>query len=321
MALTLLLAIAQRSNDQYTLGYQSDTFVVRKGTHKETVSRLAPKPKAPAALSFRRDKRWAVWDARGLTTRDGAWTLTDRLEAISVSPKAQERAAIRATLAKIKAGQRSRAASGLSGARRIGGVAYFLPRWDDKDGKPWLEALVAVDLSKPHPKARLVGTFGGLSLARGKIEDRLGIQNGLLTVTINTDSGSGDATYDPKRGRFAFQVRGPKLRSLEKDGRVVEETPYGTVLAGRIDGSRTIPWLEARGSVQFVAGVGPTLVRIGDRVRNAVTGAELRLANDAALRRTGSGLLVFWPETLPRSARLYDYARFEERARWEQGTK
>lgn len=321
MALTLLLTLAQRPTDQYTLGYQSDTFVVRKGAQKETVARALPAPKTKNELSFRRDKRWAVWDARGLTTRDGEWTATDRFEAIATSPKTQEKDEIRATLAKIKAGKRSRAASGISGARRVGGIVYLLPRWDADDGTPWLEALVAIDLLKPHPKPRLLGTFGGLSLGRGMADDRLGVEDGLLSVAINAESGWGFGTYDPKKGRFAFRERGVRLLALEKDGRLIEETGYGTILAGRADSGRTIPWLETRGSAEFVPGDGPILVRSGDRVRNAVTGAEVRLPKGAAVRRASAGLLVFWPETMPRSARLYDPVRFEERARWEQGTK
>ena len=52
-----------------------------------------------------------------------------------------------------------------------------------------------------------------------------------------------------------------------------------------------------------------------------MSGAELRLAPDAAVRRTNAGVLVFWPENAPRSARLVDPTRMEERARWEKGTK
>lgn len=318
--LALLLGFAQRSNDQYTLGYSSDTFFVRKGTVKESVSQELPTPKAKT-VSFRRDKRWAVWDERGLSTRDDDWTFSDRLEAVSVSPRILKKAEILATLAKIKAGKRTREATALSGSRIIGGTVYLLPRWEDADGKPWLEALVAVDLSQPHPKPKLLGSFAGISLSHEEKGDRLGIQDGQLTVAVNTGSAWGMATYDPKTAHFGFKACGVKLLAFEPDGPMIESTSYGTTLAGRWDGTRTIPWLETRGPAEFIPGPGPIMVRTGDRLRNAVTGAELKLAPDAAVRRSRYGLVIFWPETSPRSARLVEPNRLEELARWEQGTK
>lgn len=318
--LTLLLGFAQRPTEQYTLGYSSDTFVVRKGAVKELIPQEIPEPK-PRIVSFRRDKRWAVWDERGLATRDGDWTMNDRFEAICVSPKIQKKAEILATVAKVKAGKRTREASGISGARIIAGVVYLLPRWDDADGKPWLEALVSVDLTQPHPKPKLLGAFAGISLSREERGDRLNIQNGLLTVAVNTGSAWGLATYDPKAAKFGFKTCGVKLLEFDQDGPMIEATSYGTTLAGRWDGTRTIPWLETRGPAEFVPGPGPIMVRTGDRLRNAVTGAELRLAPDASIRRSKYGLVIFWPESSPRSARLVEPSRLEELARWEQGTK
>ena len=299
---------------------QGDTFLIRKGTTKEAVPRVLRDPRRRNDLSFRRDRRWAVWDERGLTTRDGDWTSSDRLAALPVSPRLQKRDGIVATEARVKAGKRRLKASGLSGARRIGGTVYLLPRWDEADGTPWLEALVAVDLGQPHPKPRLLGTFDGLSLGKGVVDDRLGVEGGLLTVSVNEPGAWGVATYDPKRRRFGFRPRGLRLLASENE-RIVETTAYGTTLVGRQAGGRTIPWMETRGPAEFVPGAGSVLVRFGDRLRNAVTGAELRLAPDAAIRRTNSGVLVFWPEGDPRSARLVDASRFEERARWERGTR
>ena len=324
MAITpfaLFLAFAQRPDDQYTLGALGETFVVRKGALREAIPRALPPLAQRPGLAFRRDGRWAVWDERGLTTRDGKWTATDRLRAVPTSPRAQEKDEILATLAKVKSKGRTLAASGLSGARIIAGTVYLLPRWDGADGEPWLEALMAVDLTKRRPKARLLGTFEGLSLGRGAFDERLGIEKGLLTVAVNAKDAWGVATYDPKRDRFAFRPRGTRLVAMERDGRTIEETAYGSTLAGRSDGGRTTAWLETRGPAEFVPGDGPVLVRAGNRLHNAASGAQLRLARDSAIRRSKYGLLVFWPEDKPRSARLYDPERFEERARWEAGTK
>ena len=322
-SLALLLALAQKPRDQYTLRVLGDTFIVQNGSQKETLGRVPRAPEPKKALSFRRDKRWAVWDERGLTTRDGDWTATDRLEAIATSPKLHDKAAIAATLAKIRAGKRLRAASALSGARRVGGTVYFLARWDDKDGTPWLEALVAVDLTKSHPKPRLLGSFDGLSLARGPIDDRLDFVEGLPSSIVRNGDAWGLATYDPKKARFAFAPRGTGLVDLEPGGKLIQSTGYGTLLVGRYDEAlgRPIPWLETRGPATFLPGEGPVMVRIGDHLRNAVTGAEFRLAKSAAVRRSRFGILVFWPEANPRSARLVDPTRFEERTRWELGTK
>ena len=293
--------------------------MIRAGKEKETVPRISREPKPRAELSFRRDGRWAVWDERGLTTRDGDWTSTDRLAAIPVSPKIQKRVDIVATEAKLKAGKRRRAADGLSGARRIGPMVYLLPRWDDVDGTPWLEALVAVDLGQPRPKPRLLGSFGGLSLGRGPIDERLQVEDGRIAVAVNAPGAWGVATYDPRTRRFGFRPRGVRLLAREGD-RLVETTSYGTTLVGRQAGDRTVPWLETRGPAEFVPGAGAVLVRCGPHLRNAVTGAEMRISPDAAIRRAKAGVLVFWPQADPRSARLVDPSRFEERARWERGT-
>lgn len=321
MALTplaLFLALARQPKDQYTLGVLGDTFVIGNGARKETLTRVVHVPDAKKALSFRRDKRWAVWDERGLTTRDGDWTSSDRLEAVPVSPKI----ATKEEIAAVRAKHRNRTASGLSGARRIGSVVYFLPRWDEKDGTPWREALVEVDLAKPHPKPRLLGAFAGLSLGSGPLDDRLDLVKGRPSAIVRNGDAWGLATYEPKGATFDFQARGTGLIAYD-DGRIVERTGYGTVLVGRYDEAlgRPIPWLETHGKPEFVPGEGPVLVRVGDRLRNAVTGAETRLAKDAAVRRSRFGVLVFWPESAPHSARLLDDARLEERARWEKGTK
>ena len=320
-SLALFAILAQRPKDQYTLGVVGDGFVVRRNDKRETIPLAPPEAKPKTYLSFRRDKRWAVWDERGLTTRDGAWSSTDRLESVPTSLKAQEKAAILEALAAVKAGKRSLAADGLSGARRIGGTVYLLVRWDGADGEPWLEALLSVDLSKPHPKARLLGRFAGLSLGRGAIDDRLAIEKGRLAVAVNAPDAWGFATYDPAKGVFGFSEQGSRLVALDGD-KIVEETPYGTLVAGRRQNGHTIPWLELRAkTASFVTGEGPVLVRAGSRLRNAATGAEVRLPRNAALRRSSSGLLVFWPEAKPRSARLLDFDRLEERARWEKGTR
>ncbi len=318
-SLALLTILAQRSKDQYTLGRLNGHFVVRNGARSETVPD-ASAAKAKTFLSFRRDRRWVVWDKRGLTMRDGDWTVTDRLQAIPTSPRFQDKDAIRATLAKVKSGGRKLAANGLSGARRVGSKVYLLPRWEGDDGKPWLEVLLVVDLAQPHPKPRFLGAFEGLSLGEGLIDDRLGIQNGRLAVAVNGEDGWGIGTFDPAKGKFAFDERGGRLVAMD-GGKTIEETSYGVFVAGRQQGGHTVPWLELRGPADFVPGDGTVFLRAGTNLRNAETGAEFRLPRRAALRRTPAGLLVYWPEGAPRSARLLDPDRLEERARWEKGTR
>lgn len=320
--LALVLALAQRRADQYTLGYYQDTFVIRNGAKKETLTRVAPEPSKKLFVSFRRGSRWAVWDERGLTTRDGAWVSSDRLEAVSVSPRAMPRAEIVKTLALIKEGKRSRAASALSGARRVGGNVYFLARWDDKEGKPWLEALMVVDLRLAKPKPRLLGSFKGLTLSKGAIDDRLDLVSGGPGAVVRTADGWGVARYDALGKDFEFHREGDELLELEADGRIVHRSAYGTTLVGKrsVDG-RVEPWMEVRGPAEFVPGEGAILVKLSDRLRNAETGAEIKTARDAGVRRAKAGILVFWPADAPRSARLYEPTRFEERARWELGAK
>jgi hypothetical protein len=312
--------------EQITLQRFPDRFEVRRG---ETVERvpIEPAPEAPRAIVFRRDDTFAVWDERGLSVRKGERLFTSRLPDVPTSPRVQPRERILQTIPLLESGRRSREASALSGARRLGSDAFFLVRWEESDGAPWLEALMKVDLSADEPRPQFVGRFEGLSLSRNPIGDRLGIRNGALTVLVRTEADVwGEALFEVASGQFDFKPIGAQLESAQHVAAdraffVERAGPRGRV-AGIADlrtGERE-SLFEVSGEVAFVDERQPALVRIqGERgafLRNAATGAETPLPESAVVRRVEAGVLVWSPAAAPTGATLFHPDRWDVLARW-----
>jgi len=171
--LLLCLSFYQKKVDTPNLRLFQDSFVVRLGAQKADVPIQLPREKPALSVSFRKNQTYAVWDDRGLTIRIGKTAKSTRLEEIAVTPKIFTADEIRETAGLIKAKKRSKKAASLSGARRIGTTVYFLLRWEDSAGKPWMESLVSVDLAKPTFHPTLLARLPGLSLADKPIDDKL----------------------------------------------------------------------------------------------------------------------------------------------------
>ena len=124
--------------------------------------------KAVDHVAYRRDNRWAVWDDRGLTVRDGAKVMSKKLGGISVSPRAFAHDEIVNNLSLFKSKKRTKDSDSLSGSTRLGTKCYFVPRWTARDGNTWLEALVMVDLAEANPKPKFLGNFKGGARQRSR---------------------------------------------------------------------------------------------------------------------------------------------------------
>ena len=324
--LLFCLAVYQNPVDTPTLNYFQENFIVRRGDKRLIVPLQLPREKPVLSVSFRKNKNYAVWDDRGLTIRIGKVAKSTRLEAIATSPRAFEREEILETSAKIKARERSAGASSLSGAKRVGNLVFFLARWEEKGGRPWLEALVSVDLTEEtfHPKflARLDGT----TLAEKPIDDRLFILDNRMAAVVRKGEQWGLSSYDPDLSKFEFKEIGRRLESYlplsTQTGAYVERTEYGSKVGGRADLASLAPreLFESKGNVKFVEKGTPHIVQAasGDKVRlvNTETGAELELLASSAMRRTPLGLVVWSPFRTPRRAWLYSYDRWTVLAEW-----
>ncbi len=307
------------------LSYLDENFIVRSAAGSEAVPLKLAKPSPRWFTSFRRNDRYAVWDERGLSVRSGQWLHSTRLSEAAVSRKIFDRDEILETVALVKAGKRSREASSLSGAVRIGREVFMLVRWDDADKQPWLEALFRIDLEAAKPKPLLVGRFAGLSKAEGNLDDQMFIRDGKLAIVAAQKAVWGLATYEAKAG-FEFRPMGDVLleysRTSPRLGMFTEKTGYGTTVIGRVDWTTGVRRnvAESRGRLRFVDEGEPAVVVESylnrTRLINIETGAFRWLPASVALRRGKSGLVVWTPFDKPQRAWLYNPERWDQMAYW-----
>lgn len=314
----------------YTLTVFEGNFVLRHGSDVARVPIVAPPPKPKLVELYRRDKTYAVWDERGLTVRYGRHVHSYRLEEVAVSPKLFAPEEIQRTIDLIHAAKRQKGADALSGSRRIGQNVYFLARWDGADGKPWLEALVKVDLAASEPKPELIGRFEGLSTATLKIDDRLFLSDGLLSVATRRAHDWGVASYSWPGHEFQFRTVGDELVDAFPSGLFVERTSYGTVLGGRFDPRTFSPTrlFEDRPAdpsatpLEWLDGDLPPLAFVrspsGRALRDCETGSELPASAAAKARRAGRLVIVWSPAANPEHAYAYDPDGWVRLASWNR---
>ncbi len=323
--MSAVLSLSQQV-DKVTLQFYQETFVVRKGT---SAFRLPMKPaNVPpvAVVAFRRNQTFAVWDDRGLSLRHEKSMYSTRLSGLPVSPKLFKHDEILKTLALVKSGRRSRDADAISGAKRLGKNVYFLARWDDAAGKPWLEALVRVDLTVNRPRPELVGRFEGLSLADKSIDDRLMILGSKLAILGRTGKNWNLDTYDPEADQFESEKLGDTLIAFALDGQrtgvFVEKTPYGTSRSGMLDLIEGTRWglTESPGFTRFIDAKHPLLFierrPSGSVLANGDTGALLPISDDTGIGRVGPYTVIWSPKENPTRADLYDTERWDSIADW-----
>jgi len=298
--------------------FDGSGFHVR-GLGKEVVEPLVAAA-APDHVTYRKDDAFAVWDSRGLSVRHRSFNMSTRLPEIALTPKLFTKEQIIETREAVEKGERSKEASALSGSRRIGDEVYFLVRWDDKAGKPWLEALVRVNLTLAKPKPELVGRFDGFSVASGAIDDQLVLVGASPAAFVKGEAGAwGVGSLDRAKGEFGFRPLGQGLRSATilspRLALAMEDTGYGKVRVARIDlvsGARR-DIAEVPGVPTLVDGQLPALAMIstnlGPALRNLETGAQVMLPVKPEVRRTSAGILV-WGQGKPESCSLYSPERF-----------
>jgi hypothetical protein len=323
MLLCIAALTVTRKVDDYTLSLFQGSFVVRRGSEVARVPLNPPEEKPILVALFRRDRNFAVWDDRGLTVRTGRSVHSTRLPDIAVTRKLFPKEEILKTVGMIHQGVRRKEADSLAGSRRIGHEAYFLLRWNETSGKPWLEALVSVDLAAKHPEPVLIGRFEGISTAEGRIADKLFLANGCLCAATRREHDWGIASYSPTNKEFLFRSEGNDLVSMEPTGLYIERTPYGTNIGGRIDLKTGTPtrMFEDRSKPGWMDAGEPALAYTTGHnrrvLRNCDSGAELLVSDKARARRCGKLVIVWSPPEAPSHAYLYDPVRWDRLAAWK----
>jgi len=284
------------------------------------------KPWPDGKVQFRKDDAYAVWDSRGLTTRNGSWVHSSQLTEIPVSPKIFTRDEIVQTNLLVQGGERKRAASNLLGAFRIGSRVYLLLQWLNAGGEPWLEALSVVDLEDERPKSRLVGRFAGFSLDLNPGESRLFLHKGKLATWIKTEDYWGLGTLEPEGEIFDSERVGGVLESIGpaggKLGWFVEKTDHPSEVLGRFHTSllHRRDLVETRGTARLMDPRAPWIAVLHDDpgtfLQNLETGARLRLPTDPGFRWSAFGVVVWSPRAKPKSATLYEPGRWTKLGVW-----
>ncbi len=265
-------------------------------------------------IAFRRDNRWAVWDSRGLTVRDGESVKTTKLGDIAVSPRAFPHEQIVKNLDLFKSKKRNKDSDSLSGSVRLGTKCYFVPRWTSKDGITWLEALVVVDLAEANPKPKFLGNFKGLTSSYKPIDDKLFVVKDQLSVVTNQGDTWGLSSYDDSQSTFEFNPLGSKLISYFRGGYFLESTSYGTNIVGQIElstGSRKNLFETRSKVVEMTDGSTLAVLRTKENtvIKNLKTGGQVTHSPNAFVSPINNYVLV-WTKNARTTAWLYEPVRW-----------
>ncbi len=311
-----------------TLNYTGGAFEIKTASQTLRVATerfVGPPPFPSDNVTLTYAGRQITFDEKGLGIRQGAAYGYSRLPSLAMTTKLFGNAEINETKAKIASGERQAGFSSLSGFEYVGTTLYLLLRWEEKNGTPWLEALVGIDLSRQQLQPALVGRFDGISYASGRVDDRLEYRDGRLAAFTTKGAEWGLASMTPETGGKSFTSFGPKAASarLIPGGiNAVGMSPsgYGTTFVTLVN-LGTSAWrktAEIRGQIRGV--VEPNILHWREGSQNVYTnletGAELRPAWDPVPVSTSMGLLMWSPSVSPDKAFLYETETFRVVGSW-----
>jgi hypothetical protein len=327
MVLAVWLAGAMLAPQTHRLDYKDGLFRLLDAGGTEVVTASVAPTGLPSSWAYRKGDLWIVWDKRGLTVRKGSKVLTSKLNELTTSPKLFARDAILDNQKLFRSGARSKDPAGLSGRLVHEGVVYLVPRWQDKEGRTWLEALISIDPASATPKWAYRTKLQGFTLANKGIEDRLFVREGRIAALTKLGAAWGLSEWDPltdtasARLPLGVDLDEAVYRTRHDDILAVERTGYGTRLLYRVDPVESVrkPLTETRGEMRFVL-EDPAVVFLNDgrlaRLRTASTGAELTLTQAHRSAPMGQYVVVWRPAAKPVAAALYDPLRWRVLATW-----
>jgi hypothetical protein len=266
--------------------------------------------------AFRKDEKWAVWDNRGLTIRNGKKVFSTKLGEIAVSPRAFSRETIVKNLDAFNKGTKKKEADSLSGYLKVDSKCYFVPRWSTNEGKTWLEALVMVDLQDENPKPVFLGKFKGFSTAFRPLDDKLLTFKGKIAMVTQEGDTWGLGTFEPETKAYDFSPLGSNLVSYYRGGYFLEETSYGTSIVGQIDlnsGLRKNLFETRSKMIALKDGANVAVVKEKGNtvVRNLKTGGQIIHGANAFVAPIDDYVLV-WTKDKRTTAWLYEPNRWTQ---------
>lgn len=246
---------------------------------------------------------------------------------IASSPKLFSQAQLDEINRDVAAKKKSLDVTAISGWEKIGNRVYLIMRWEDSTSKPWLEALVEIDFTGNAPVANLLGTFNGMTTARGRVNDKLIGENGKLYAVTESDAGSQLDWYDIASKQFSSSELGTrftdsKLIEGSLSGMGFAVSPAKTMLVSLIDREKATSRqvAEVRGAIHGV--YAPAILHYGTANRkvllNLTSGAEIVIPKDCGIEAVNAGILLWTPKTNPRAAALYSAGSFRTLARWNK---
>lgn len=255
------------------------------------------------------------FDKRGLQAGKAGALKQIPLKAFATSPRFQSGKELRDTVQLIRAGDRSVEPSALSGYEVVNDELVMLFRWEDKKGKPWLEALAVLAEGESGIKSVGLGRLDGIGFASGIVDDELYLEDGRLTSPTNFEGRFGIASIaadgsDRKFRRLGEEVGGVAWRPEVPQAFVTRPAGEGSITISSVD-TESGAWrsvLEYRGRIGNLLPEGwAKLVIDGEPwAANLWTGARAPLAANSGMEHTPFGLLVWAPGDAPKQAWLYD---------------
>lgn len=256
-----------------------------------------------------------LFDAKGLTVSQKGGSVTSRLRAVPTSGKVATKESNAELMKLVGEGKRKLDVSALSGWQLNGHVLYLLFRWEGTDKKPWLEALMRVNLEEKKPQAAFVGRFKAMSSATGIVDDVLFVQSERLAVLGNNGDKFGLALMTTDGAESDFDEYGDavaKSRLMENGTSAWTLTPtqYGTNILGLADLDKHTYNVTGEVRGKMVSIKAPGLARFrsvkGVKVLNLMTGSEMTVEPDSEERQLTNGILLWAPAKNPARAALYD---------------
>lgn len=308
------------------LSFENGAFIIRgEGSEPETFVALVPEPSPIVGGKFKVLLNGVLvsFDQRGLGVQYRGKGGFSGLTYVPTSAKAFSAPEIVQNAEMIRAGTRQDRATALSGFEIIGNVAYLLVRWEDSDGKAWLEAIVSVDASSDEPVTKFVGRFDGLTDAKGLVSDKLDAGIGGLVSLISHSDKVGVGVVALPKGDVSYSYFEIAPKTLIFNNHMlygVAKTDYGTLMLSTIDESTLVqkPIFETRGEIVNIGVQSAMGVKEGGvlQLLSLESGSLTTFAKDSGIAGTPYGVLVWFPKEEPKSAILLERGGWTKVATW-----
>jgi hypothetical protein len=338
MLTSLILAqvTTQPSNpkEPVAITYRNQVFSIRGPGWEDRVAILKPESVAPSVTNFEfRDGTTALtWNKDGMTIQVDKYKRTTRFVDVPTSPRIFSKEQVLDAIRGVEKGERSLAATRLTGYELVGNIMYLLMRWDYSDGRPLFEVLTQIDISQPRPWFKVLEKMPTVSKVDSGDADELFLTRDRLAVVGSMGEKWGLATWDIERKFVRYFSLGEGLfrhsipRGDNRNLLFIERTAYKTWLAGRVnlDGLTRENVAESKDKVSFVS-VDPTVVRIDSvdecRIRFVDSGREQTFAAFTGARLTKNGLLAWSPAKAPTQAAFFPIDSWTAIGNWRQAAR